>query len=109
MIKLGTAIDITHRENQLRKEQYAGFADWEVLFFIKVNEAGRIEYEASTKIRAKRAYNPCFKDNSSQTAIEVMHCSFSAALEAVTETVGAIEDDETWQWTRACEYEFSST
>ena len=47
VIKIGTAQSIKQRENQLRSERHAGFSDWEILFFIEVEEAGRIEHEAS--------------------------------------------------------------
>lgn len=107
VIKIGTAIDITQRENQLRAEQHAGFSDWEVLFFIKVTEAGRVEHDASVRVKGRKVYKNYFKDGISQTATEVLECSFSAARTAVVETVGEIANYETWQWTRAGEYEFS--
>jgi hypothetical protein len=107
VIKIGTAIDITQRENQLRTERHAGLSDWEVLFFIKVSEAGRVEHDASAKVRGKRIYMSYFKDRISQTATEVLQCSFSAAYDAIVGTVGEIDNYETWQWTRAWQYEFS--
>jgi T5orf172 domain len=106
VIKIGTAIDITQRESQLRSERHAGFGDWEVLFFIKVSQAGRVEYEASSRVKGRRLFGTYFKDNISQTATEVIRCSFSAAHAAIVETVGNISRYQTWQWTRAGEYEF---
>lgn len=105
VIKLGTASDITQRENQLKKERHAGFADWEVLFFIEVNEAGRIEYDASRRVVGTRIYKEYFKDGMSQTAIEIIECSFAAALKAITEVVGRLDGYFRWQWTRAHEYD----
>lgn len=108
VIKLGTASDISQRENQLRKERYAGFADWEVLFFVEVDEAGRIEHESSRRVEGKRFYKEYFKDSVSQTAIEIIESSFTAALRAITEAVGGLDGRRTWQRTRANEYEFSN-
>lgn len=105
-IKFGTAVDITQRENQLRKECHAGLDDWEVLFFIKVDQAGRVEDEASKRTPGKRVYRNYFKDNVAQTAIEVFEGSFSDALTAITEVVGGLSAYDTWQWTRAHEYDF---
>jgi hypothetical protein len=106
VIKIGTASDITQRENQLRAESHAGLSDWEVLFFIKVSEAGRVEYDASHRVDGKRLLRPYYKDGMKQTAIEVLQCSFSAAWTAIAETVGDLDDYETWEWTRASEYDF---
>ena len=106
VIKIGTASDITQREHQLRAEGHARFSDWEVLFFIKVNEAGRVEHEASSRLDSKRVYRRYVKDGVPQTAIEVLESTFSAAYDAIEATVGEIGDYETWQWTRACEYNF---
>ena len=97
---------MTQREHQLRAEGHAGFSDWEVLFFIKVNEAGRVEYEASARLDSKRVYRPYVKDGVLQTAIEVLESPFSAAYDAIEQTVTEIEHYETWQWSRACEYNF---
>jgi hypothetical protein len=106
VIKFGTAVDITQRENQLRKERHAGLDDWEVLFFIKVDQAGRVEDEASKRTPGKHVYRNYIKDNVAQTAIEVFEGSFSDALTALTEVLGGLDAYETWQWTRARDYDF---
>jgi hypothetical protein len=106
VIKIGTARDISQRENQLRSERHAGLGDWEVLFFIRVTEAGRVEHEASERLASRRVYRQYIKDGICQMATEVIQCSFSAGLKAVTEVVGQIDGCETWQWTHASRYEF---
>ena|SRR5215831_9276238 len=107
VIKIGTATDITQRENQLRAERHAGFSDWEVLFSIKVSEAGRVEHDVSTRLRGRKVYRTYFKDGISQTATEVLQCSFSAAQQAISETVGEFANYETWWRWHAWQYEFS--
>ena len=95
MIKLGTAINIPQRERQLRAERHAGYGDWIVLFSVSVNEAGRVEHEASARVEGRRVFKNYFKDGYSQTAIEVLECSFSAALRAITETIGSLDSHDT--------------
>ena len=57
--------------------------------------------------KTKRAYNKYFKDGVSQTATEVIHCSFTDAVNAITGTVGAIEGFRTWRRRWVSEYQFS--
>lgn len=107
VIKIGTASDITQRENQLRSERHAGFRDWEVLFFIRVDEAGRVEHEASARLASNKVFKEYVKDGFYQTAIEVLQCSFSDALSAIAGTVGQLDAYVTWKWTYASRYEFT--
>jgi hypothetical protein len=106
-IKIGTAQDIPQRERQLRAERHAGYDDWYVLFSIWVNEAGRIENAASSRVISPRVFGTYFKDNIGQTATEVFKCSFSAALTAIRDTVGGIERYRTWQSRFVNNYEFT--
>jgi hypothetical protein len=106
VIKIGTAKDIPQRERQLRTEQYGGFADWIVLFSVKVSEAGRIEREASSRVEGRRVFRPYYKDGIKQIATEILECPFSAALKALTASVGDIDSYDTWQSTHCRKYEF---
>ena len=82
LIKIGTARDIPQREYQLNYEQYAGFADWNILFSIRVSEAGKVEHDASARV-GRRIYRSYFKNGVEQIAVEALQCSFSAAVKAV--------------------------
>lgn len=106
VIKLGIARDIMQRESQLRNERHAGLGDWEVLFFIAVDQAGRVENEASKKVKGRRVSAEYLKDGAPQTATEILEASYTSALEAVAETVGGFEGFKVWEWTRAYEYDF---
>jgi hypothetical protein len=88
VIKIGTAQDIPQR--QLRAEQHAGYSDWYVLFSIWVNEAGRVERDATARVNRPRHFGTYFKDNIGQTATEVLRCSFSGALQAITDVVAEL-------------------
>jgi T5orf172 domain len=106
LIKIGTAKDIPQRERQLRAEQHGGLADWIVLFSVKVSEAGRIERDASLRVEAKKVFRPYYKDGYKQMATEILECSFSAALRALTASVGDIDSYDTWQSSQCRKYEF---
>jgi len=106
LIKIGTAKNIPQREGQLRAEHHAGHADWIVLFSIKVSEAGRTEREASSRVKDRRVLRTYYKNGNEQTATEVLECSFSAALKALTACVGDINSFDTWRSVRRHRYEF---
>jgi hypothetical protein len=97
VIKVGTAKDIPQRERQLRAERYGGFSDWVVLFSVWVSEAGRVEFDASSCVAGRRIYRSYFKDGVEQTAIEVLECSFSAAVKAVKNALGPNDNTEPWK------------
>ena len=106
VIKIGTAKHIGQREGQLRAERYAGFADWIVLFSIQVGEAGRVEHDASARVPGRRVFNSYFKNGVEQTAIEVLECPFSAAVEAIKESLGPTDNAEPWKAKWTYQYEF---
>lgn len=105
-IKIGTAKDIPQRAHQLRAERYAGFADWRILFSIKVSEAGKVEHDASARVPGQRIYRSYFKDGIKQTAIEVLPCSFSVAVKAVKESLDPTDNAVPWKATWTYQYEF---
>jgi hypothetical protein len=107
IIKVGTAQDITQRQRQLRAEQHGGYSDWYVLFSIWVNEAGRVEHDASARVTSPRYFGTYFKDNIEQTATELLQCSFSMALQAIIDVVGGIERYSTWKSIHVNKYEFT--
>lgn len=108
VIKIGTAKDIPQRANKLRAEQYAGFGDWRILFSIRVSEAGKVEHDASARVPGRRNFRSYFKDGVEQTAIEVLQCSFSAAVKAVKESLGPTDNAEPWKahWTYLYEFDY---
>jgi hypothetical protein len=108
VIKIGTAEDIPQRSHQLRAEQYGGFGDWRILFSIKVSEAGRVEHDASARVPGRRIYRSYFKDGVEQTAIEVLECSFSAAVKAVRDSPGPTDSAKPWKanWTYPYEFDY---
>ena len=106
VIKIGTAKHIGQREQQLRPERYAGFADWIILYSIHVSEASRVEQEASASVPSRKVYSCYFKDGIEQTAIEFLKCSFTDAVKAVETSIGPIDNAAPWKARRTYQYEF---
>jgi T5orf172 domain len=105
VIKIGTAKDISQRVRQIRAERYGGFADWEVLISVEVEDAGKVEREAASRILGKKMYSSYFKDGREQMAIEMVCCPFSSAFKALAETIGGIGRASFWL-SRYPQYEF---
>jgi hypothetical protein len=86
VVKIGSCINVPQREHQIRAEAYGGQSDWEVIFHtIHLNDAGRIEHNARSSLYRWRISRPYYKDGFRQRADELLKCSFSVALKALTE------------------------
>ena len=87
--KIGVSNEIEIRESKINRDGYAGATDWEVLFSIVVNEAGRVETAAQVKL-ARYLINTIYqKDRSKdQMSKEAFACG---PLRAVNEVVDVIE------------------
>jgi T5orf172 domain len=106
IVKIGTAINVPQREHQLRAERYGGYGDWTVVFNVMVEEAGRIEYNARTRLGRYQISRPYWKDGVQQRAEELLQCSFSVALEAVTWAIGEKKMSDLWQSSNCWTYDF---
>ncbi|MBR0705400.1 GIY-YIG nuclease family protein [Bradyrhizobium liaoningense] len=92
VIKIGTTEDIDRRANRLIVESYGGFSDWRVLLCAWVSNAGRTEREILSRIPGERTAGVYFKDGQAQTAVEMIRCSFSSALDVFAAETLAIAD-----------------
>jgi len=106
LIKVGVAADTMHRESLLRHHRYGNVDDWELLAHVKVEEAGRVEYETLSRLDRQRVFRAYEKDGFSQVGGELLRCSFSAALSALLTSVSDEEGLTLWKWSRSTEYEF---
>jgi hypothetical protein len=108
LIKIGSAGDIPTRQRKLRYDQYAGFADWKIMFSVWANEAGKVESDASARIADRRTYQPYFKDGVEQVAVEAFRCRFSTAVKAVKESLGPKDTAVHWKalWTYPYEFDY---
>lgn len=107
VLKIGSCRDVPQRENQIRAEAYGGQSDWEVIFHTTyLNDAGRIEHNARSRLYRWRISRPYRKDGFAQQADELLKCSFSIALKALSEQVANFEEAENYRSGSCCRYEF---
>jgi hypothetical protein len=106
LIKIGTCRDCNQREQQLRNEGYGGASDWRIIYYIKLRNAGAMEDRARLRLSAYWVSRPYWKDGSRQIGTELLRCSFSGALDALTEVAEGSTLGLTWKSRHTIEYEF---
>ena len=105
LIKIGVGDDPARRVSKLQYDAYAGTADWHLLFHVEIPNAGRVEYDALTKLKKHSTKRTYIKDGLQQVAIEALECSFLAALSAVVDSM-TVRHSEYWESPRIALYEF---
>ena len=107
LIKVGTCIHCGQREGQLRSENYGGVGDWEIIYSIRVRNAGEIEHQTRSRllkyVAPVRSY---WKDHIEQCATELLLCSFSRARRTLEEVAADAKIGEPWKQVFAYMYEF---
>src|SRR5713226_7098663 len=89
VVKIGTTGNIRRYQRYLQNRKYGNLADWEILYCFWVNEgAGRIEHDARGRLQQYKTMRMYEKDGRWQKGREILQCSFSAALAALTDAVG---------------------
>lgn len=109
VLKIGTTVNIQHQERRLRRIAYGSIEDWVLLYYVWVEEGGRIEHDARRALKRYRQLRMYDKEGRRQKGREIVNCRFGIALDALT---GLLDDaqraDATKSW-RASEYEFGWT
>jgi hypothetical protein len=109
VLKIGTTVNIRQQERRLRRTAYGSIEDWVLLYYVWVDEGGRIEHDARRALKRYRQLRMYDKEGHRQKGREIVNCRFGIALEALT---GLLDDaqraDATKSW-RAGEYEFGWT
>jgi hypothetical protein len=108
VIKIGTTGDIGRQQYKLRYQQYGSLGDWAMLFYVWVDEAGRIEHDARRRLRRYQTLRMYWKDGSRQKAREIVQCTYSTALEALSCCITDVDRRSGWQSKRCSEYDFGS-
>lgn len=107
LIKIGFTTDLSVRPKEIASLSYGGFDDWEMLFNIQFENAGRVESHAHSALSEFLASGSYMKDGSKQDSREVFKCSFSRAKEAVMKsTEKKMSDPKTALSSRLKLYEF---
>lgn len=83
VIKIGFTKAVEIRAKSLNSSNYAGFNDWEILFAITSENAGRIETKANSALRKYVFSTDYDHDGHWQDAHETYLCSFSNARKIV--------------------------
>jgi hypothetical protein len=107
VIKIGTAKNMGGYPRYLQNKKYGSLGDWEILYCFWVDGgAGRIEHDARGRLQQYKTMRMYEKDGRWQKGREILKCSFSTALEALTEAVGDDKKSNVWQSNHCRYYEF---
>jgi Bacterial RNA polymerase, alpha chain C terminal domain len=109
VLKIGTTINIRSQEKRLRRTQYGSIADWVLLYYVWVDEGGKIEHDARRLLRRHRELRVYDKEGHRQKGREIVDCRFGIALEALTGLLNDGQRAEAWKSSRSNEYEFGWT
>jgi Bacterial RNA polymerase, alpha chain C terminal domain len=109
VMKIGTTVNIGQQERRLRRTAYGSIDDWVLLYYVRVEEGGRIEHDARRALKRYRQLRMYDKEGHRQKGREIVNCRFGIALEALT---GLLDDAQragaTQSW-RSSDYEFGWT
>jgi hypothetical protein len=107
VIKIGTAKNMGGYPRYLQIKKYGSLGDWEILYCVWVDEgAGRIEHDARARLQQYKTMRGYERDGRWQKGREILKCSFSAALEALTDAIGEDKKSNEWQSSYCRYYEF---
>jgi len=107
VIKIGTAKNMGGYPRYLQNKKYGSLGDWELLYCVWVDDgAGRIEHDARARLQQYKTMRPYKRDGRWQKGREILKCSFSAALEALTNAIGDDKKSNEWQSNDCHYYEF---
>jgi hypothetical protein len=109
LIKIGTCKDVPQRERQIRAERYGGAGDWNVIFSVRVQDAGDVESRARSKLNGHVVVRPYWKDGIEQQGVELLRSSFNRAREALTDAAQHYKVRDPWQAGFTYRYEFDES
>jgi hypothetical protein len=107
LMKFGTCRDCAQREKQLRAERYGGVGDWRMVYSVEVRNAGAVEDAARSRLSRYAVSSDYWKNNSRQTASEVLRCAFSQAESALLAAIRDLNLGDPWKSSRSADYEFA--
>lgn len=81
IIKIGYASFIYAREETLRQQGYGGYWDWEILCWVKTQNAGQVEREISNLFSGSRTSGHYVKDYELQEAVEMFAYDLGEAID----------------------------
>ena len=109
VLKIGTTVNIRQQERRLRRTAYGSIDDWVLLYYVWVDEGGRVEHDARRRLKRYRQLRMYNKEGHRQKGREIVNCRFGIAVEALTEFLDdAQRASATTSW-RSSDYEFGWT
>jgi hypothetical protein len=88
LYKIGSTIDWRQREIALRREEYAGCADWKIICVCHIEGSGRVEFAIHKNLsdfKVARSYKNAGQD---VEATEAFKCSLAQVWQAYQSSVG---------------------
>ena len=104
VMKIGVTINIHQQQRRLRYLEYGSVSDWQLLYYVWVDEAGRIEHAARARLKNYRVVRRYTKDGVRQRGREIVDCSFNTAHEALLASIGEAERSKEWRSKYCGEY-----
>ena len=83
LIKAGYASEISARSSSLNEQNYAGASDWEILFWVKTENAGRIEFNLHTELSEYRSPTSFVRSGEEIDCLETFSCGAFSAIDTL--------------------------
>jgi hypothetical protein len=102
--KIGKTKRPRRRQQGLQNDKYGGLSDWAILYYARANECSRIETATLRQLRRHLTVES-WESESWGSAQEIVRCSFSEALEALSDLLGDGQKFDAWWspcWNRYC-------
>lgn len=109
VLKIGTTVNIRQQERRLQRTAYGSIEDWVLLYYVWVEEGGRIEHDARRALKRYRQLRMYDKEGHRQKGREIVNCRFDIALEALTALLDDAQRADAVKSWRTFEYEFGWT
>ena len=88
LLKVGTCKDIDQRFRQICFENHGQASDWIPLYYLRVPRAGEVEARILARLSEYAVPDQYWKNGQLQTSIELVRCSYSRALQALSDVIG---------------------
>lgn len=97
LIKIGFSTDPDSRERTLNSFSYGGASDWMVVGKVRVESAGRAEFDVHAKLSHFNLPQTYLHQGLSTKCLEVFSCSYPTARAAVASSISDLELKRLWE------------
>ena len=96
VIKVGTTKRRPQQRN-LGNPKYGEIGDWVLLYYVWVDQGGKVEHKVLRRLRCYQTLRMYTKDGKRQKGREIVQCPFNTALDALFDCVGEEQRSDAWQ------------